>query len=69
MCRAAYRTSREVVQIEECMMESLEIRDRRFRLQQEIESLQKQIAGIQETCPHEHREDDGHYRMKIVEAE
>ena len=39
-------------------MEPLEIRDRRFRLQQEIKSLDKQIAALQKECPHEHTEED-----------
>ena len=39
-------------------MEPLEIRDRRFRLQQEIETLEKQVKALQDVCPHESREED-----------
>lgn len=60
-------------------MESLELRDRRYRLQKEIESLdaetnkgriealQADVRKLQEVCPHEHveeSEEDGLWRCR-----
>lgn len=48
-------------------MEPLEIRDRRYRLQQQIEELQSEIEKLQGECPHEHREevpDQGVWRCR-----